>query len=74
MKIDDYKADIQTRYKVGQVVNMRRRNPDTDKIVKRFKVTINAFYEHFILTEKNGFRECYTYPDFKELTRLEKGE
>lgn len=74
MKIEELRTNIQSRYKVGQIVNMRRRDPNTDKITKRFKVAIKGFYTYLILTEKNGFRECYTYSDFKELTRLEKGE
>jgi hypothetical protein len=70
---DELRQDIFSRYYVGQVVNMRKRDPNTDKIVKRFKITILGFYPHFVLTEKNGAKECFTYADYKYLTRLEKG-
>ena len=64
---------IQQRYKIGQIVNMRRRSDD-GKILKRFKVKILGFYPYFVLTERNGFRECFTYCDFEQLTAIKKGE
>jgi hypothetical protein len=70
---EELRQEIYSRYCVGQVINMRKRDPNTDKIVKQFKVTILEFYPYFVLTERDGFKESFTYQDFKSLTRLEKG-
>lgn len=64
---------IQQRYKIGQTVNMRQRNDD-GKILKRFKVKILGFYPNFVLTERKGFKECFTYWGFEQLTAIKKGE
>jgi 3-methyladenine DNA glycosylase Tag len=52
---------------------MRRRSDD-GKILKRLKVKILGFYPNFVLTERNGFKECFTYWDFEQLTAVKKGE
>jgi hypothetical protein len=70
---EELRQEIYSRYCVGQVVNMRKRDVNTDKIIKRFKVTILGFYPYFVLTERNGFKESFTYADFISLTGAEKG-
>lgn len=73
MTAEELRQEIYSQYCVGQVVNMRKRDVNTDKIIKQFKVAIKGFYPYFVLCERDGFNESFTYSDFKELTRLEKG-
>jgi len=67
------KDKIIKRYAVGQVINLRQRDKDGN-IIKRFKVKVIEFYRHFILTERRGIKECFTYWDFERLTHYEKRE
>ena len=64
---------ITSLYQPGQIVNMRKRN-DKGEIYARFKVKILEFYPYFVLTERRGHKECFTYADFEILTILKKGE
>lgn len=73
MIAEDLRQEIYSRYCVGQVVSMQKRNPNTNKVVKQFKVAIKGFYPYFVLCERDGFNESFTYQDFISLTGAEKG-
>jgi hypothetical protein len=66
---EELRIRISKKYKAGQTVVMKKREPQTGRVIKKFKVKILGFYPRFVLTIRNGFNETFTYYDFYDLTR-----
>lgn len=69
MTTEELRIRISKKYKSGQTVVMKKREPQTGRVIKKFKVKILCFYPYFVLTLHNGFKETFTYYDFYDLTR-----
>lgn len=69
MTTEELRNSINKKYKTGQTVVMKKREPQTGRLIKKFKVKILGFYPYFVLTLHNGFNETFTYYDFYDLTR-----
>lgn len=61
------------KYVVGQVINLRYRNPK-GKITERRKAEVVKFFKHFVLCEVDKSKECFVYADLETLTKYHKEE
>lgn len=68
MTAADYKKHIQDKYHAGQEIDIYLK-PEEKKAAVPVKIKIIAFYDNYILTERKGFRECYSYYEFERVSR-----
>jgi hypothetical protein len=68
----ELRADITERFAIGQTVGLWLKSEEKAKEAVEVKVKIVWFYPAFVLTEKNGIKESYSYFDFRN--RLNKPE
>ena len=73
MTLSEIKEKILSKYKIGQVVNLRYRT-DKGKIKERRKAKIIKFYPCHVLCKVDNYHECFTYVELGLLTQYKKGD
>ena len=64
---DDLRAEVQKKFSKGQSVLLCKWDKDGVE-TEMTRVKIIEFYPNHVLTEHNGYKECYTYRDILKMT------
>lgn len=68
MTLEDIKNKVVEQFSEGQEIYMKL-NEDDRALNIKIKVKILKYYPNHVLTEHNGYKECFTYRDIYRKTR-----